>query len=166
MDGHYFGSDRLRKRSLGYGQTMQLGDTVLNLLLAAGLSGLIGLERELHLRNAGLRTHMMVGLGAALFTMAGLDLGTDPSRVAAQIVTGIGFLGAGAIFRSGETIKGLTTAAGLWTVAGIGMAVGAGLSTMAVAATLIALFILYALLPIVDRISEKARGGSGKGQSG
>jgi putative Mg2+ transporter-C (MgtC) family protein len=141
-----------------------LRDIALNLLLAAGLSGLIGLEREWHVRTAGLRTHMMVGLGSALFTMAGLDLGSDPSRVAAQIVTGIGFLGAGAIFRSGETIKGLTTAAGLWTVAGIGMAAGAGLVAMAVTATVIGLFILYALLPVVDRIRGEDHGAPSKNQ--
>src|SRR5688572_21016158 len=106
---------------------MDLTENIVNLLVAAGLSGLIGLEREWRDRDAGLRTHMLVGLGAALFTIAGAELGTDPSRVAAQVVTGIGFLGAGAIFRSGEAVKGLTTAAGLWTVAGIGLAAGSGL---------------------------------------
>lgn len=136
---------------------MELREIIINLLIAAGLSGLIGLEREWHEQNAGLRTHMLVGLGAALFTMAGAELGTDPSRVAAQVVTGIGFLGAGAIFRSGETVRGLTTAAGLWTVAGIGMAVGFGLVAMAVAATVIGVFILFALVPVVDRIHPKSR---------
>jgi putative Mg2+ transporter-C (MgtC) family protein len=135
---------------------MDSTEHIVNLLVAAGLSGLIGLEREWRDRNAGLRTHMLVGLGAALFTMAGAELGTDPSRVAAQIVTGIGFLGAGAIFRSGETVKGLTTAAGLWTVAGIGLAAGSGLIALAVTATVIALLILFALLPLVERIPPKA----------
>lgn len=135
---------------------MDSTEDIVNLLVAAGLSGLIGLEREWRDRNAGLRTHMLVGLGAALFTMAGAELGTDPSRVAAQIVTGIGFLGAGAIFRSGETVKGLTTAAGLWTVAGIGLAAGSGLIALAVTATVIALLILFALLPLVERIRPKA----------
>jgi putative Mg2+ transporter-C (MgtC) family protein len=134
---------------------MDSTEHIVNLLVAAGLSGLIGLEREWRDRNAGLRTHMLVGLGAALFTMAGAELGTDPSRVAAQIVTGIGFLGAGAIFRSGETVKGLTTAAGLWTVAGIGLAAGSGLIALAVTATVIALLILFALLPLVERIRPK-----------
>lgn len=134
---------------------MTVTENVVNLLLAAGLSGLIGLEREWRDRDAGLRTHMLVGLGAALFTIVGAELGTDPSRIAAQVVTGIGFLGAGAIFRSGETIKGLTTAAGLWTVAGIGLAAGSGLVTLAVAATVIGLVILFALLPLVERIAPK-----------
>ncbi len=108
------------------------------LVLAAGLSGLVGLERELRERAAGLRTHMLVGLGSALFTIVSAyawgdftfdrSQGTvlDPTRIAAQIVTGIGFLGAGAIIRQGLSVRGLTTAAGLWVVAAIGMAVGAG----------------------------------------
>ena len=113
-------------------------EIALRLVLAAGLSGLVGLERELRERAAGLRTHMLVGLGSALFTVVSAyawgdftfdrSQGTvlDPTRIAAQIVTGIGFLGAGAIIRQGLSVRGLTTAAGLWVVAAIGMAVGAG----------------------------------------
>jgi putative Mg2+ transporter-C (MgtC) family protein len=114
------------------------GEVALRLVAAAALTGAVGLERELRERAAGLRTHMLVGVGSALFTLvsaygfnAFLQSGAnvvraDPSRIAAQIVTGIGFLGAGAIIRQGFSIRGLTTAAGLWVAAAIGMAVGAG----------------------------------------
>src|SRR3989338_8267903 len=95
------------------------------LLLAAVLGGLIGLERELHSQPAGLKTHMIVSIGAALITLVSLEFakkytGIDASRVASNIVTGIGFLGAGAIMRFGTSVRGLTTAACLWTAAGIG----------------------------------------------
>lgn len=122
-------------------------DIALRLLTAAGLTGLIGLERELRERAAGLRTHMLVGVGAALFTVVSAygwsDFvfertgGTilDPTRIAAQIVTGIGFLGAGAIIRQGLSVRGLTTAAGLWVVAAIGMAAGAGFYSAALIGT-------------------------------
>lgn len=102
-------------------------EIVFNLVIAALLSGLVGIDRELRKRDAGLRTHMLVGLGAAVFSIIRLQVGEDPSRVAAQVVTGIGFLGAGTIFRAGNSVRGLTTAAGLWTVAGIGVATGMGL---------------------------------------
>jgi putative Mg2+ transporter-C (MgtC) family protein len=101
--------------------------------VAAVLGGVIGLERELDEKAAGLRTHILVSVGSALFTLVGaygfedFPRGTvDPSRIAAQIVTGIGFLGAGVIFRQGFTVRGLTTAASLWLVAAVGMASGAG----------------------------------------
>ena len=108
-------------------------ELLLRLALAAGLGGAIGLERELREREAGLRTHTLVSLGAALFTIAGaygfrdFHNSFDPTRIAAQIVTGIGFLGAGAIIRQGLSVRGLTTAATLWVVAAIGLATGAGL---------------------------------------
>lgn len=122
-------------------------DVLLRLAVAAGLTGAIGLERELRERAAGLRTHMLVGLGSALFTIvsaygwADFRFSTpegvvfDPTRIAAQIVTGIGFLGAGAIIRQGLSVRGLTTAAGLWVVAAIGMAAGAGYYSAALIAT-------------------------------
>lgn len=115
-----------------------LWEVALRLAVAAALTGAVGLERELRERAAGLRTHMLVGVGSALFTIVSAyawgdfvfdrTQGTtfDPTRIAAQIVTGIGFLGAGAIIRQGLSIRGLTTAAGLWVAAAIGMAVGAG----------------------------------------
>ncbi|HET9214640.1 MAG TPA: MgtC/SapB family protein [Gaiellaceae bacterium] len=122
-------------------------DVLLRLAVAAGLTGVIGLERELRERAAGLRTHMLVGVGSALFTIVSAygwgDFGFstpqgvvfDPTRIAAQIVTGIGFLGAGAIIRQGLSVRGLTTAAGLWVVAAIGMAAGAGYYSAALIAT-------------------------------
>jgi putative Mg2+ transporter-C (MgtC) family protein len=115
--------------------------------LAAGLGGAIGLEREIREREAGLRTHMLVSVGAALFTLVSayawhdFDFSTpegivfDPTRIAAQIVSGIGFLGAGAIIRQGLSVRGLTTAATLWVVAAIGMAAGAGYYSAALVAT-------------------------------
>ena len=111
-------------------------DTLLRLFVAATLGSLIGFERERLLWAAGIRTHMLVCVGACLFMIVS-DLGfapalgpnvvLDPSRVAAQVVSGIGFLGAGAILARGEIVKGLTTAASIWTVAAIGLAVGGGL---------------------------------------
>lgn len=115
------------------------------LLLAALLGAGVGYEREHADKPAGLRTHTLVSLGAALFTVVslyGFDGVGDPARVAAQIVTGIGFLGAGAILRNEATVKGLTTAASIWTTAAIGMAVGVGMYPMSVVTTLIVLAIL------------------------
>jgi putative Mg2+ transporter-C (MgtC) family protein len=127
-------------RSLGW------DDTLLRVAVAAALGGAIGLERELDEKAAGLRTHMLVSVGSALFTLvgaygfAGFASGSvDPSRIAAQIVTGVGFLGAGVIFRQGFTIRGLTTAASLWLVAAVGMAAGAGYWKGAVIAAVAAL---------------------------
>jgi putative Mg2+ transporter-C (MgtC) family protein len=119
------------------------GELMLRLGLAVGLCGAIGLERETRGQVAGLRTHILVGVGAALFTLVSAyafdagDPGTriDPTRIAAQIVTGIGFLGAGTIIRQGLTVRGLTTAASLWIVAAIGMASGAGYYLGAAATT-------------------------------
>src|SRR2546426_8834199 len=102
------------------------------LCLAALLGGLVGLERETHSQPAGLRTHMIVSLGACLMMLVSIYMTkldparADPGRIAAQVVTGIGFLGAGAIMRFGMSVKGLTTAASLWTAAGIGLAAGCG----------------------------------------
>ena len=108
-------------------------DLVLRLLISCILGGLIGLERESLERPAGLRTHILVCVGSALmmivsiYGFAGSDsVNKDPGRIAAQVVSGIGFLGAGTILREGLTVKGLTTAASLWVVAGIGLAIGCG----------------------------------------
>jgi putative Mg2+ transporter-C (MgtC) family protein len=131
---------------------LTLAELALRLGLAAGLGAAIGLERELREREAGLRTHLLVSLGAALFTLVSAYGWTDwrfsnaegivfdPTRIAAQIVTGVGFLGAGAIIRQGLTVRGLTTAATLWTVAAIGMAVGAGYYAGALIGTGVVLF--------------------------
>ncbi len=117
---------------------------ILRLVLAMVLGSLIGLEREVHNRPAGFRTHILVSVGAALFTLVSVYgiTGGDPGRIAAQIVSGIGFLGAGTILREGANIKGLTTAASLWTVAGIGMASGAGYYLGALIATGLMLLVL------------------------
>jgi putative Mg2+ transporter-C (MgtC) family protein len=101
-------------------------ETIFRLFLALGLGALIGFERELKHRPAGLRTHMLVSLGATVFTIISLSFNLDPARVAAGIVTGIGFLGAGSIIAQGGNVKGITSAATLWVVAGIGLCVGVG----------------------------------------
>lgn len=121
-------------------------DMFVRLIVAVALSGLVGVERELSHHGAGLRTQMTVGIGAALFAIAGESLGD--SRVAAQIVTGVGFLGVGAIIRDGMGIKGLTTAAGLWAVAAIGLAAGIGQLDLAVISTLILVAVLFLMRPL------------------
>src|SRR4051812_10247226 len=116
---------------------------------AAGLGAVLGLEREWHEHSAGVRTHMLVCVGAALFTLVsayGFDSlsenGGDPTRIAAQIVTGVGFLGAGTIMRVGSGVRGLTTAASLWVVAAVGLAVGAGSYAIAAAGAAVTLLAL------------------------
>ena len=138
-------------------------EVVLRLLLAAALSGLIGYERERHGRAAGLRTHILVCVGSALLMLTGLFLfeiyhartSIDPGRIAAQVVSGIGFLGAGTILRSRASVRGLTTAASLWAVAGIGLAVGCGFYTAAVAATLLMLAVLFWLNKVEWQLVRK-----------
>lgn len=112
---------------------------------AAALAGVIGFERQVAQKSAGLRTHMLVGLGAGVFALLSVESfpGSDPARVAAQIVTGVGFLGAGAIFRHGISVRGLTTAAGMWTAAAVGMAAGLGEYGIALIATGVAVVVLY-----------------------
>lgn len=118
-------------------------DMILRIILSCVLGGLIGLERESLNKSAGFRTHILVCVGSALvmivsmemYTMYHAKIALDPGRIAAQVVSGIGFLGAGTIMREGATVKGLTTAATLWVVAGVGLAVGAGLYFPALVAT-------------------------------
>lgn len=125
-------------------------DLIMRLGSAAVLGGLIGFERELHGKVAGFRTHSLVSVGSALimlvsihvFTLYGDKTTVDPSRIAAQVVSGIGFLGAGTIIRAGMGIKGLTTAAGLWTASGIGLACGLGYFEGAIIGTVVTLVIL------------------------
>ncbi len=125
---------------------------IVSLLIAAVLGGLIGMEREREQRPAGLRTYMLVCVGSALFTILSINafpgVPRDTARVAAQIVTGIGFLGAGTVWRSHDRVSGLTTAAGLWVVAAIGMATGAGMGLLALAATFLVLIVLAVFLRI------------------
>ncbi|MBT3394372.1 MAG: MgtC/SapB family protein [Waddliaceae bacterium] len=128
------------------------------LFLAAFLAAVIGLERDIHGRAAGLRTHLLVGLGSGLFMIMSLLVAnaasTDPGRIAAQIVTGIGFLGAGAIMKEGFSVRGLTTAACFWIVAAIGMAAGAGYFSLAICTTIIALLSL-SVLRYFDKMYKK-----------
>ncbi|HEY8406735.1 MAG TPA: MgtC/SapB family protein [Gaiellaceae bacterium] len=134
---------------------------LLRLTVAAALGGAIGLERELRERQAGLRTHLVVCVGSALFTLVSAYAFTsprvDPTRIAAQIVSGIGFLGAGAIIRQGLSVRGLTTAATLWLVAAIGMASGAGYYDAAIIATLGALLTLGPLRIVAFRVTSRFR---------
>jgi len=123
---------------------------LMRLLLAAGLSAVLGLEREYHQKPAGLRTNILIGIGSALFTILSLSFGANmgsTDRIAAQILTGIGFLGGGAILR-GAHIHGLTTAATIWVNAAIGMAVGVGMTSVAVGTTTMTLLVLVGLTPL------------------
>jgi putative Mg2+ transporter-C (MgtC) family protein len=121
-------------------------EMVLRLLLAGALGAIIGYQRERAGKSAGLRTHTLVSLGAAIFTLASVYgfIGADPARVAAGVVAGIGFIGAGSIIRGQEGfVSGLTTAASLWAVAGVGLAAGTGLYILAPVATLLILIVLW-----------------------
>jgi len=129
-----------------------LMDLLLRIALAGALGGLIGLERQLRAKEAGLRTHILVGIGSAMFMIVskyGFDdiiaqthIGLDPSRIAAQVVSGMGFLGAGTIIIQKQVVKGLTTAAGLWVTAAIGLVIGSGLYEIGIYGTLLALIVL------------------------
>jgi putative Mg2+ transporter-C (MgtC) family protein len=129
------------------------GQIILRLVLTAFLSGLIGLERQAHKRTAGLRTHILVALGSCLIMLTSLYVfdiykgiaNIDPARIAAGVITGIGFLGAGTIIRDNEGIRGLTTAASLWVVAGIGLACGCGFLNASIYTTVLALVVLHFL---------------------
>jgi putative Mg2+ transporter-C (MgtC) family protein len=141
-------------------------DLTIRLVVALLLGASIGLERELQRMPAGFRTHALVSLGSALFTVisayAFTGPGSDPTRIAAQIVSGIGFLGGGAILHYGGTVRGLTTAASLWAVAGVGMAAGAGLYVVAVAGgvlVIVALEIFQRLERAAKRRFNLPRGG-------
>lgn len=129
---------------------------VLRLLLSTLLGGLIGFERETHGRPAGLRTHILVCLGSTLFTIISYIVAGhtfDPGRIAAQIITGVGFLGAGTIIHQGSVVRGLTTAASIWTVAAIGMGVGVGGQALTLAViTAIILFITLNFVPLLERL--------------
>jgi putative Mg2+ transporter-C (MgtC) family protein len=155
------------RRVMDVGLQIDLG---LRLVLSAAFGGAIGLEREINGHPAGVRTHLLVCLGSALFTVlsiygfgpTGAGTGVDPSRVAAQIVSGIGFLGAGAILKDGFSIRGLTTAASLWVVAAIGMAAGAGYWSAALIATALVLFFLWPVRIVAYRLLLLVRPEEGR----
>lgn len=130
------------------------------------LCSLIGVERQLRQKAAGYRTHVLVGLGSCAFTLVsaygfsavlGSDVNLDPSRIAAQIVSGIGFLGAGVIFKGRSVVRGLTTAATIWVAAAVGMACGAGMLSLAIALTAVHLATLFVVAPLVRRLPDPDR---------
>ncbi|MFE6971324.1 MgtC/SapB family protein [Isoptericola sp. NPDC057653] len=136
------------------------------LLTTFVLCSLIGVERQLRQKAAGYRTHVLVGLGSCGFTLVsaygfsavlGSDVNLDPSRIAAQIVSGIGFLGAGVIFKGRSVVRGLTTAATVWVAAAVGMACGAGMLSLAIALTAIHLTTLFVVAPLVRRLPDPDR---------
>ncbi|MEM5871773.1 MAG: MgtC/SapB family protein [Candidatus Aenigmatarchaeota archaeon] len=131
-------------------------EMIFKLILAAGLGLLLGYEREVHKRPAGLRTHSLVCMGSTLFTMLSISFTgdyVDASRIAAGVVTGIGFIGGGMIYKSEDRVIGLTTAAELWVLGAIGIAIGVGYYLVAITTTLIVLFILVPL----KHLAEKAK---------
>lgn len=140
-------------------------EIIFQLILALALGGLIGLEREIKRREAGLQTYSLVALGSCVFTLVAFKLIElfakqegmvfDPSRIIQAIAIGIGFIGAGVIFRHESGIRGLTTAAGLWVTAGIGIVVGAGLYFLAIITTILALFILIVLGFLEKKVLRK-----------
>ncbi|MGI6227933.1 MAG: MgtC/SapB family protein, partial [Peptococcales bacterium] len=140
-------------------------EIILRLVLAAILGGIIGLERESLNKSAGFRTHTLVSVGSSLIMIVSISIflefsgktNIDPARIAAQVVSGIGFLGAGTIMRSGANVKGLTTAATLWVVAGIGLAVGSGAYLPALVTTIIVYISLVYLFKVENVVSRKKR---------
>ena len=140
---------------------MEIGqqlDIAVRLVLASLLGSAVGFEREIHGHPAGMRTHLLVSLGSAAFTILGVfffnspGTQTDPSRIAAQIVSGIGFLGAGAILKYGTSVRGLTTAASLWATAAVGMAAGSGAWLVAVVTTVLVVLSLGPLNWVIARL--------------
>ena len=148
-----------------------IGDVSLHVILdqsgrlavAIVLGGLVGMERQVHGRWAGLRTHMMVAMGAAMFVLAGLSLATggqiDPTRVVQGVATGVGFLGAGTILKLSDQVevKGLTTASSIWLAAAVGTAAGLGHYGLAVAGTIVSLVVLAVLRPLEKRLERPAK---------
>jgi putative Mg2+ transporter-C (MgtC) family protein len=141
-------------------------EQVASMLFAVFLGALIGLERELSHKPLGLRTNVLICLGASIFTIAsiqmGLTFGGSPERIAAQIVGGIGFLGAGAIIRDRGTVQGATTAATIWLVASLGIACGAGFFMIAMVGTALALFVLFGLHWVEKKLVRQSRGAAAK----
>jgi putative Mg2+ transporter-C (MgtC) family protein len=145
--------------------TLDAADAFLRIGAAGGFGAIVGLERESRNQLAGMRTHALVAAGAAIFTLAGAhgfpDIGrgpnVDPMRVAAQIASGIGFIGAGAIIRDRGSVRGITTAAALWTSAAVGLATGAGLWWVAAAGVAVTLAVLVGLRPVGAWLASPVR---------
>ncbi len=143
-------------------------DLSIRLVVAAALGAVIGLEREFHGHPAGIRTYMLVGLGSAVFIVMSIhgfgqetNASIDPTRIAAQIVTGIGFLGAGAILKEGRVVRGLTTAASLWATAAVGLASGAGAYLIGLVSTAIILLSLWPLNVLAERVRHRGEDREG-----
>ena len=137
-------------------------DIAIRLAVALVLGGAVGLEREVHGSDAGLRTHILVSLGSALMMIVSILMsqafpGSDPARISAQVVSGIGFLGAGSILRSTASVRGLTTAASIWAIAGIGLAIGAGFYSSGLIASLLILVTLWLLRSVEKALKLKER---------
>lgn len=141
---------------------MSLWEVVMRILIAAVLAGVIGFEREIREHTAGFRTHILVAVGSAAFALASSyhlgGTGFDPNRISAQVVTGIGFLGAGAIIRYGVSVRGLTTAASLWTVAAVGLLSAQGYYSAALVTTGVVIVSLTLLRLIEDRLLYRRQG--------
>src|SRR5262245_57018529 len=164
-----FRQQRLHTGRTGYGTAqmhLSTADLILRLAVAGLLGAVVGIERESAAKGAGIRTHAVVALGAALFTVAGaygftdLNKGpnVDPARIAAQVATGVGFIGAGAILRHGSSVRGITTAATVWLAAAMGVAVGAGGWIAGLVATVLAVVLLVALQaskPLTHRFGRR-----------
>lgn len=144
-------------------------NNIIQVIVAAALGGLIGLEREARGREAGFRTNMLIAIGACLFTILSVDgfplqesTARDSARIAAQIVSGIGFLGAGALFQTRNHIKGMTTAATIWLVAAIGMTVGVEAYTLAIFTSVLTFIILRLLRPVSKTVGHWEQGDKKK----
>ncbi len=135
-----------------------LPEDLIKLLCALAIGGIIGAEREYHDKTAGLRTIILISLGSALFTIFSIRIGgpDDPARITAQIVTGVGFLGAGVILHQGRQVKGLTTASTVWLAAALGIGAGSGYLLFTTVAAILALFVLW-VLPFVETRLEASR---------
>lgn len=142
---------------------MSVTDMTIRVVMIVILAGVVGMDRELRHKPAGTKTHILVGLGSTVFTIMSIwfyiefagKAQVDPSRIAAQIVTGIGFLGAGTIIQFGGSVIGLTTAASLWSVAGIGVAVGAGNYYLAALCTAVIMFVFMVINKLGDALEKK-----------
>ncbi len=151
---------------LQFFDTAHLGTQLTAVTAAFILCSLLGLERQFHLKNAGVKTHVLVGVGACIFTLVsaygfapvlGADVHLDPARIAAQVVSGIGFLGAGVIFVNNDIVRGLTTAATVWLSAAMGMACGASMVPLAAYALVLHYLLVFVLGPLANRIPATHR---------